>query len=121
VRKSIWSPGLWPLGRAPSDSIRVRMLGMMREGRGCYDLPDLGVPAGEDENPGICVCEFEDYFGLGQCAVSYQMRSASLVREKRRDKWSSTRTTRGRTGAPRRSQGAVIRAAPALSGRTRKP
>ena len=39
------------LGRALSDPIRVRMLGMMGEGRGCCDLPDLGVPAGENENP----------------------------------------------------------------------
>jgi ArsR family transcriptional regulator len=45
------------LGRALSDPIRVRMLGMMAEGRSCCDLPDLGVPA-DNENPGICVCEF---------------------------------------------------------------
>ena len=41
------------LGRALSDPIRVRMLGMMAEaaasGRGCCDLPDLGVPAEEGE------------------------------------------------------------------------
>ena len=57
------------LGRALSDPIRVRMLGMMAEaaasGRGCCDLPDLGVPA-EDGDAGICVCEFEDHFGMGQ-------------------------------------------------------
>ena len=79
------------LGRALSDPIRVRMLGMMGEGRGCCELPDLGVPAGEDENPGICVCEFEDYFGMGQSRVSYHMRKlkdAGLVREERRGKWS---------------------------------
>ena len=34
------------LGQALSDSIRVRILGMMGEGRGCCDLPDLGAPAG---------------------------------------------------------------------------
>jgi ArsR family transcriptional regulator len=79
------------LGQALSDPIRVRMLGMMGEGRGCCDLPDLGAPAGEDEDPGICVCEFEDYFGMGQSKVSYHMRKlkdAGLVREERRGKWS---------------------------------
>ena len=78
------------LGRALSDPIRVRMLTMMAEGRGCCDLPDLGVPA-EDEDKGICVCEFEDYFGMGQSKVSYHMKKlkdAGLVREERRGKWS---------------------------------
>jgi ArsR family transcriptional regulator, arsenate/arsenite/antimonite-responsive transcriptional repressor len=78
------------LGRALSDPIRVRMLGMMAEGRSCCDLPDLGVPA-EDADNGICVCEFEDYFGMGQSKVSYHMRKlkdAGLVREERRGKWS---------------------------------
>jgi ArsR family transcriptional regulator, arsenate/arsenite/antimonite-responsive transcriptional repressor len=78
------------LGRALSDPIRVRMLGMMAEGRGCCDLPDLGVPV-EDEDKGICVCEFEDYFGMGQSKISYHMRKlkdAGLVREERRGKWS---------------------------------
>jgi ArsR family transcriptional regulator, arsenate/arsenite/antimonite-responsive transcriptional repressor len=78
------------LGRALSDPIRVRMIGMMAEGRSCCDLPDLGVPA-EDEDKGICVCEFEDYFGLGQSKVSYHVRKlkeAGLVREEKRGKWS---------------------------------
>jgi ArsR family transcriptional regulator, arsenate/arsenite/antimonite-responsive transcriptional repressor len=82
------------LGRALSDPIRVRMLGMMAEatasGRGCCDLPDLGVPAAEGD-VGICVCEFEDRFGIGQSKVSYHMRKlkeAGLVREERRGKWS---------------------------------
>ncbi len=78
------------LGRALSDPIRVRMLGMMAEGRSCCDLPDLGVPA-EDADNGICVCEFEYYFGMGQSKVSYHMRKlkdAGLVREERRGKWS---------------------------------
>lgn len=79
------------LGRALSDPIRVRMLGMMAEGRSCCDLPDLGVPADRDENPGICVCEFENYFGMGQSRVSYhvgKLKEAGLVREERRGKWS---------------------------------
>jgi ArsR family transcriptional regulator len=82
------------LGRALSDPIRVRMLGMMAEaaasGRGCCGLPDLGVPAAEGD-AGICVCEFEDRFGMGQSKVSYHMRrlkEAGLVREEQRGKWS---------------------------------
>jgi ArsR family transcriptional regulator, arsenate/arsenite/antimonite-responsive transcriptional repressor len=78
------------LGRALSDPIRVRMFSMMAEGRSCCDLPDLGVPV-EDEDEGICVCEFEDQFGMGQSKVSYHMRilkDAGLVREERRGKWN---------------------------------
>ena len=78
------------LGRALSDPIRVRMLGMMAEGRSCCDLPDLGVPA-DNESPGICVCEFEDYFRMGQSKVSYHVRKlkeAGLVYEEKRGKWS---------------------------------
>ena len=84
------------LGQALSDRIRVRMLGLMAaaagEGRGCCGLPNLGAPveAGE-ENPGVCVCEFEDYFGMGQSKVSYHLRKlkdAGLVREEKRGKWS---------------------------------
>ena len=78
------------LGRALSDPIRVRMLSMMAEGRSCCDLPDLGVPAEEADN-GICVCEFEDYFGMGQSKISYHMKKlkdAGLVREERRGKWA---------------------------------
>lgn len=81
------------LGRAISDPIRVRMLGMMAEGRSCCDpLPDRGVPAGTgEENLGICVCEFEDRFGMGQSKVSYhvkKLKEAGLVREQKRGKWS---------------------------------
>ncbi len=84
------------LGQALSDPIRVRMLGVMaataREGRGCCGLPDLGAPveAGE-ENIGVCVCEFEDFFGMGQSKVSYHVRKlkdAGLIREEKRGKWS---------------------------------
>lgn len=78
------------LGQALSDPIRVRMLGMMAGGRSCCDLPDLGVPA-EDEEGGICVCEFEEHFGMGQSRVSYHMRKlkdARLVKEERRGRWS---------------------------------
>jgi ArsR family transcriptional regulator, arsenate/arsenite/antimonite-responsive transcriptional repressor len=78
------------LGRALSDPIRVRMLSMMAEGRGCCDFSDSGVPAEEGEE-GICVCEFEEVFAMGQSKVSYHMKKlkdAGLVREERRGKWA---------------------------------
>ena len=78
------------LGRALSDPIRVRMLGMMAEGRSCCGLPDLGAPV-ENRDRGICVCEFEDYFGMGQSRVSYhvgKLKEAGLVKEEKRGKWS---------------------------------
>jgi ArsR family transcriptional regulator len=78
------------LGRALSDPIRVRMLGMMADGRGCCDFSGSGVPA-EEGDEGICVCEFEDAFSMGQSKVSYHMRKlkdAGLVREEKRGKWS---------------------------------
>ncbi len=69
-------------------------------GRGCCGLPDLGVPADEGD-VGICVCEFEDRFGMGQSKVSYHMRKlkeARLVREERRGKWSFYSLDRGAAG-----------------------
>ena len=78
------------LGRALSDPMRVRMLGMMADGRSCCDFSDSGVPADEGDQ-GICVCEFEEVFGMGQSKVSYHMKKlkdAGLVGEERRGKWS---------------------------------
>ena len=78
------------LGRALSDPIRVTMLGMLAGGRGCCELPDCGVPD-VDQDAGICVCEFERYFDVGQSKVSYhlgKLKEAGLVREERRGKWS---------------------------------
>ena len=78
------------LGRALSDPIRVRMLSMMADGRSCCDFSASGVPAAEGDE-GICVCEFEDQFSMGQSKVSYHMKKlkdAGLVREERRGKWS---------------------------------
>ena len=78
------------LGRALSDPIRVRMLSMMADGRGCCDFSASGVPVAEGDE-GICVCEFEEHFGMGQSKVSYHVRKlkdAGLVREERRGKWS---------------------------------
>jgi ArsR family transcriptional regulator, arsenate/arsenite/antimonite-responsive transcriptional repressor len=91
------------LGQALSDPIRVRMLGLMNtaasEGRGCCGLPDLGAPASDEEGAlGVCVCEFEDYFGMGQSKVSYHLRKlkdAGLVREEKRGKWSFYSLDRG--------------------------
>ena len=77
------------LGRALSDPIRVRMLSMMADGRSCCDFSASGVPAAEGDE-GICVCEFEEHFGMGQSKVSYHMKKlkdAGLVREDRRGKW----------------------------------
>ena len=78
------------LGRALSDPIRVRMLGMMADGRGCCDFSDTGVPADEGEE-GICICEFEEVFVMGQSKLSYHMRKlkdAGLVREEKHGRWS---------------------------------
>jgi ArsR family transcriptional regulator, arsenate/arsenite/antimonite-responsive transcriptional repressor len=79
------------VGQALSDPIRVRMLGIMAEGRSCCNFSDLGVPAQDgEENLGICVCEFEDYFRMGQSKVSYHLRKlkdARLVREEKRGRW----------------------------------
>jgi ArsR family transcriptional regulator len=78
------------LGRALSDPIRVRMLSMMAEGRGCCDFSASGVPVEEGEE-GICVCEFEETFSMGQSKVSYhvkKLKDAGLVREERRGKWT---------------------------------
>lgn len=78
------------LGRALADPIRVRMLGMMAGGRGCCSLPDCGVPV-EDQDAGICVCEFEAYFAMGQSKISYHMKKlkeAGLVHEEKRGRWS---------------------------------
>lgn len=87
---------LTALGSALSDPIRVRMLNLLVaatiEGRGCCGLPDLGVPAdAEEKGVGVCVCEFESYFGMGQSKVSYhvrKLREAGLIREEKRGKWS---------------------------------
>jgi ArsR family transcriptional regulator len=62
----------------------------MAEGRSCCDFSDSGVPVEEGEE-GICVCEFEEAFSMGQSKVSYHMkklRDAGLVLEERRGKWS---------------------------------
>jgi ArsR family transcriptional regulator len=81
------------IARALSDPIRLRMLGMLAEGRSCCELPDpatRNVP-GSGTPAGICVCEFQEQFGLGQSKTSYHLRvlrEAGLVTEETRGKWT---------------------------------
>ncbi len=81
------------VAKALSDPIRLEMLRMMLQGRGCCGLIDpaaRGVP-GAHEPAGICVCEFQERFGLGQSRASYHLRvlkEAGLVSEEIRGKWS---------------------------------
>lgn len=81
------------VAKALSDPIRVRMLNLMAEGRGCCGLPPvqvLNVP-GDDESEGICVCEFQEWYGLAQSKVSYHLKilkEAGLVTEDVRGKWT---------------------------------
>jgi ArsR family transcriptional regulator len=81
------------VGKALSDPIRLKMLGVLAQGRSCCDLPDLctrGVP-GTGTPDGICVCELQEQFGLGQSRTSYHLRvlrEAGLVTEETRGKWT---------------------------------
>lgn len=81
------------IGKALSDPIRLRMLRLLAQGRDrcalpeicTRDLPGTGTPAG------ICVCEFQQQFGLGQSRASYHLRvlkDAGLVTEEARGKWT---------------------------------
>ncbi len=84
---------LTQVAKALSDPIRLGMLEVMAQGRACCGLPEpseRGVP-GADEPAGICVCDFQEHFSLGQSKVSYHLRilrEAGLVREEARGKWS---------------------------------
>jgi ArsR family transcriptional regulator, arsenate/arsenite/antimonite-responsive transcriptional repressor len=81
------------IAKALSDPIRLGMLDVMAQGRACCGLPEpseRGVP-GAGEPAGICVCDFQEHFNLGQSKVSYHLRvlrEAGLVREEARGKWS---------------------------------
>ena len=84
-------------GQCSLRPLRVRMLGMIADGRSCCDFSSTGVPADEGDQ-GICVCEFEEHFGMGQSKVSYHMKKlkdAGLMREKRRGKWAFYSLDRG--------------------------
>ena len=81
------------IAKALSDPIRLGMLDVMAQGRTCCGLPDpaeKGVP-GVADPLGICVCEFQEHFDLGQSKVSYRLRvlkNAGLVRKETRGKWT---------------------------------
>jgi ArsR family transcriptional regulator len=79
--------------KALSDPVRLKMVGLLAEGRECCELPDLctrNVP-GEGTPAGLCVCELQEQFGLGQSRTSYHLRilkEAGLVTEEVRGKWT---------------------------------
>jgi ArsR family transcriptional regulator len=81
------------IAKALSDPIRLGMLDVMTQGRGCCGVIDpvaRGVPGSGDPD-GICVCEFQEQFGLGQSKTSYHLRvlkEAGLITEETRGKWS---------------------------------
>lgn len=81
------------VAKALSDPIRLKMLDVMAQGRSCCELPDpisRGVP-GARQPRGICVCEFQEQFGLAQSKVSYHLRvlkDAGLMNTETRGKWS---------------------------------
>ena len=84
---------LAPVAKALADPIRLGMLDLMSQGRACcsfVDPAERGVPGAGDPE-GICVCEFQERFGLAQSRASYHLRvlkDAGLVREETRGKWS---------------------------------
>ena len=94
---------LTKVAKALSDPIRLEMVRMLSQGRGCCDLPDLctrNVP-GTGEPRGICVCEFQEQFELGQSRTSYHLRvlkEAGLVKEEMRGKWTFYELDRGAMG-----------------------
>jgi ArsR family transcriptional regulator len=81
------------VAKALSDPIRLEMVRLMSIGRDCCALPDPAgrrVP-GNGTPKGICVCEFQERFDLGQSRTSYHLRvlkEAGLVVEEQRGKWS---------------------------------
>ena len=81
------------VAKALGDPIRLGMLDVMAQGRACCGLPEpseRGVP-GTGDPEGICVCDFQEHFNIGQSKVSYHLRvlrEAGLVREEQRGKWS---------------------------------
>jgi ArsR family transcriptional regulator, arsenate/arsenite/antimonite-responsive transcriptional repressor len=81
------------IAKALADPIRLGMLDVMTQGRDCcgvIDPHERGVPGAGDPE-GICVCEFQEQFGLAQSKASYHLRvlkDAGLVTEETRGKWS---------------------------------
>lgn len=103
------------IAKALSDPIRLEMLDIMAQGRGCCELPDpltRGVP-GSGEPAGICVCEFQEQFGLGQSRISYHLgvlKEAGLVHIEGRGKWSFYAIDRGAVTEALHAFGELLRA-----------
>jgi ArsR family transcriptional regulator, arsenate/arsenite/antimonite-responsive transcriptional repressor len=92
------------VAKALSDPIRLGMLDTMAQGRTCCGLIEpaaRGVPGSQDP-AGICVCEFQERFDLGQSKASYHLRilrEAGLVTEEVRGKWTFYELDRQAFGA----------------------
>ena len=101
------------VAKALSDPIRLGMLDVMTQGRGCCGVIDpvaRGVPGAGDPE-GICVCEFQEQFGLAQSKASYHLRvlkEAGLVTEETRGKWSFYTVDERRVAEALRALGGVI-------------
>ncbi|HEY3314239.1 MAG TPA: metalloregulator ArsR/SmtB family transcription factor [Bacillota bacterium] len=81
------------LGKALSDPVRVRMIGLMARGRSCCALDRCcsSVTPADEATEGLCVCEFQGIFGLGQSRISYHLRilkESGLIHEEARGKWT---------------------------------
>ncbi len=92
------------VAKALSDPIRLKMIGILAQGRDCCELPDIctrKVP-GSGTPTGLCVCEFQEQFGLRQSRTSYHLRvlkDAGLVTEETRGKWTFYELDREALGA----------------------
>ena len=101
------------VAKALADPIRLGMLDVMTQGRGCCGLIDpaeRGVPGAGDPE-GLCVCEFQEQFGLAQSKASYHLRvlkDAGLVTEETRGKWVFYAVDRERLSAALRELGDVV-------------
>jgi ArsR family transcriptional regulator len=100
------------VAKALSDPIRLGMLDVMTQGRSCCGVIDpvaRGVPGAGDPE-GICVCEFQEQFGLAQSKASYHLRvlkDAGLVTEETRGKWTFYGVNTERLAAALRDLGRV--------------
>jgi ArsR family transcriptional regulator len=101
------------VAKALSDPIRLGMLDVMTQGRSCCGVIDpvaRGVPGAGDPD-GICVCEFQEQFGLAQSKASYHLRvlkDAGLVTEQTRGKWTFYAVDKPRLADALRRLGAVV-------------
>jgi ArsR family transcriptional regulator, arsenate/arsenite/antimonite-responsive transcriptional repressor len=101
------------IAKALADPIRLGMLDVMTQGRGCCGLIDpaeRGVPGSVDPE-GLCVCEFQEQFGLAQSKASYHLRvlkDAGLVTEETRGKWTFYAVDGERLAAALRDVGRVV-------------